>query len=50
MNAASPAVLIESGGNNSTLQVLHAPADQKPMCLRTLGANGDTQSTMSGGG
>jgi hypothetical protein len=42
MSAASPAVPIESGDKNVTLQVLHASVDQEPTCLRAFGASGET--------
>jgi hypothetical protein len=49
-NQGVPIMLLKSGDSGGALQVMQATPDKKQVQVRTLGANGDTQSTMSAGG
>jgi hypothetical protein len=48
-NQGAPVMLLKAGDSGGALQVMQLSADKKQMQVRTLGVNGDTQSTMNGG-
>jgi hypothetical protein len=48
-NQGLPVVMVKSADAGGTLQVMAATPDQKQIDVRTLGAKGDTQTTMGGG-